>query len=429
MKKSEGYQSVNIDESRIDELFQVVQWAFVGEWLREDRQDYVDAIPVDRSRGVEVTDERRGIVGELAGVHASFGTEMITPGGRRVSAAGLSWLGVHPAHRRRGLMTTMIHDHFSRCIERGEHVSVLYAMESEIYARFGYGMGAQTVKASIPRGSRMWPVEGTEHLTVRLERADFDQHDQLVTDLQAKLTRPGTVLNPENSGRNARFTDPVGNRHGMERWRICIIEDAGEPVAYAFFRRKANSEVGIHDGLAQVREHGSLSAAASHKMWSVLTDFDLVGTTQTENLATDDPLLFLLKDARGARTKVIDNIWVRILNVPEALMAREYFHACDVTFKLTDKHVPDNAGVWRIVTKNGNATVTRVTPAGDADSTSEYVADLEMDIRYLSTVYLGGTSLEALSAAGLIKENTPGQARELAVSLQSPVAPLTNWDF
>lgn len=422
MKKSEGYQSVSIDESRIDELFQVVQWAFVGEWLGDDRQDYVDAIPVDRSRAVEVTDPRRGNVGELAGVHASFGTDMVTPGGRRVPTAGLSWLGVHPAHRRRGLMTTMIHDHFSRCIERGEHVSVLYAMESEIYARFGYGMGAQTVKASIPRGARMWHVDGAEHLTVRLERADFDKHDQLVADLQAKLTRPGTVLNPVGSGRNARFTDPVGNRHGMEKWRICIIEDQGEPVAYAFFRRKADSEIGIHDGVAQVREHGSLTAAASHKLWQVLTDFDLVGTTNTENLATDDPLLYQLKDARAARTKVIDNIWVRILNVPEALVAREYFHDCSVTVKLTDKHVVANAGVWRIAVTDGNATVTRVEDAGA-------VADLEMDIRHLGAIYLGGTSLEALTAAGLAKENTPGQARQLAISMLSPVAPLTNWDF
>jgi predicted acetyltransferase len=426
VKKSEGYQSVSIDESRIDELFQVVQWAFVGEWLKEDRQDYIDAIPVERSRAVEVTDERRGNVGELAGVHASFGTDMITPGGRKVPTAGLSWLGVHPAHRRRGLMTTMIHDHFSRSIARGEHVSVLYAMESEIYARFGYGMGSQTVKAAIPRGARMWHVDGTEHLTVRLERADFDKHDQLVADLQAKLQRPGTILNPVGSGRNARFTDPVGNRHGMEKWRICIVEDAGQPVAYAFFRRKPDSEVGIHDGVAQVREHGSLSAAASQKLWQVLTDFDLVGTTNTENLATDDPLLMQLKDARAARTKVIDNIWVRLLNVPEALESREYFHDCSVTFALTDKHVPDNAGVWRIVVSGGNATVTRVH---DADAAAGFVVDLEMDTRHLATVCLGGTSLEALSAAGLVKENTPGQARELAVAMLSPVAPLTNWDF
>ena len=423
MKKAEGYQSISVPEARLDEFFQVVQWAFVGEWLLEDRQDYIDALPTDRARGLEVTDERRGEVGEIAAVHASFGTEMITPGGRRVPTAGLSWLGVHPSHRRRGLMTAMMHDHFARCIERGEAVSALYAMEAEIYSRFGYGMASQTVKASIPRGSRMWKVDGAEDLTVRLERADFDRHDQLVADLQAKLTRPATILNPVGSGRNARFTDPVGNRKGYEKWRIAIVEDRGEPVAYAFFRRKADSEVGIHDGVCQVREHGSLTPAASQRLWQTLLDFDLVGTTHTENLATDDPLLHQLKDARGARSKVIDNLWVRLLDVKTALESREYFHDCDVTFALTDKHVPANAGVWRIVVDGPDATVTKV---GD-DPTDP--ADLSMDARHLSTIYLGGTSVESLAAAGQIREHTPGQARELAVSMLSPVAPLTNWDF
>ncbi|MFW2513753.1 GNAT family N-acetyltransferase [Demequina sp. SO4-13] len=420
MKKAEGYQSITVPEARLDEFFQVVQWAFVGEWLVDDRQDYIDALPVDRARGLEVTDERRGAVGEIAAVHASFGTDMITPGGRRVRTSGLSWLGVHPSHRRRGLMTEMMHDHFRRCLERGEAVSSLYAMEAEIYSRFGYGMGAQTVKASIPRGPRMWNVDGAEDLTVRLERADFDKHDQLVADLQAKLTRPGTILNPVGSGRNARFTDPLGNRKGMEKWRIAIVEDRGEPVAYAFFRRKADSDIGIHDGICQVREQGSLTPAASQRLWETLTDFDLVETTYTENLATDDPLLHQLKDARGVRSKVIDNLWVRLLDVPTALESREYFHDCDVTVGLTDKHVPDNAGTWRIVVADGEATVTRAEGAE---------ADLTMDVRHLSTVYLGGTSVESLAAAGQIIEHKEGQARELAVAMMSPIAPLANWDF
>lgn len=419
MKKAAGYQSISVPEERLDEFFQVVQWAFVGEWLLEDRQDYVDALPVERARGLQVTDERRGEFGEIAAVHASFGTEMIVPGARRVSTAGLSWLGVHPAHRRRGLMTAMMHDHFSRSIARGEAVSALYAMEAAIYSRFGYGMGAQTVKAEIPRGSKMWPVEGADDLTVRLERADFDEHDQLVSDLQAQLTRPGTILNPVGSGRNARFTDPVGNRKGMEKWRLAIVEDRGEPVAYAFFRRRADSSIGIHDGVCQVREFGALTPAASQKLWETLTDFDLVETTYTENLATDDPLLHQLKDARGARSKVIDNLWIRLLDVPTALQAREYFHDCDVKVALTDKHVPDNAATWRLRIDGGEAEVTR----------TDAPADLSMDVRHLSTVYLGGTSVESLSAAGLVREHTAGQARELAVAMMSPVAPLANWDF
>ncbi|GMA36824.1 GNAT family N-acetyltransferase [Demequina litorisediminis] len=153
---------------------------------------------------------------------------MITPGGRRVRTAGLSWLSVHPAHRRRGLMTTMMHDHFTRCLERGEAVSALYAMEAEIYSRFGYGMASQTVKASIPRGSRMWPVAGADALTVRLERADFDAHDRLVADLQAKAHPPGDHPEPGGFGAQRALHRPcrqpprlreVAHRHRGGRGR------------------------------------------------------------------------------------------------------------------------------------------------------------------------------------------------------------------
>lgn len=419
MKKTEGYHAVSVDQSRIDEFFEVDQWAFVGEWLPEDRQAYIDAIPLDRARAIEVIDVARGPVGTLAGVHASFGTDMVVPGGSTVRCAGLSWLGVHPTHRRRGIMSAMVRDHFERSRARGEHVSVLYAMESEIYARFGYGLASHTVKAEVPRGAKLWSVAGTDHLTVRLERADQASHDELVTHLQSQLTRPGTVRAPEGSGRNARFTDPVGNRRGMEKWRLLIVEDRGSPVAYAFFRRKADSSVGIHDGVCQVREQGALTPAAAHKMWSVLLDFDLVGTTITENVAVDDPLMHLLKDARAAGGRVIDNLWVRLLDVPQALQSREFFHDVDVTVEVHDKHIPRNSGTWRITAAGGNARVTQ----------TDQPAALECDIRHLGAAFLGGTSLESLAAAGLVTEHSPGAVRDLALAMWSPVAPLANWDF
>ncbi len=211
MNPLEGYRPVDVPESRIDEFFEIDQWAMVGEWLPEDRQDYVDAVALDRCRAIEVADASRGVVGRFAGVHSSFGTEMVVPGGR-VPTAGLSWVGVHPTHRRRGILRRMMADHFARCRDRGEWVSALYATQAAIYTRFGYGLGSQTVRARLPHGVKLRKVRGAEELTVRLERADFAKHDAIVQGIQDRFTRPGTVIAPKGSGRNARFTDPVGNR-------------------------------------------------------------------------------------------------------------------------------------------------------------------------------------------------------------------------
>ena len=413
-----GYTPVSVPESRLDDFFEVDQWAFIGEWRPEDRDLYVAAVETSRCRAVEVAEPARGTVGEYAGVYSSFGTEMTVPGGR-VATAGLSWVGVHPAHRRRGILRSMITDHFEQCREAGEAVSALYATGPEIYARFGYGLGSQTVKAQIPPGLALRDVPGSDDLTVRLERADFDKHDALVQSIQDQLSRPGTIIAPEGSGRNARFTDPEGNRGGMEKWRIAIVEDKGTPVAYGFFRRRAATVDGTPKGQAQVREVGALNPAAAHRLWSVLTSFDLVETVVTENVATDDPLLKLAANSRILRPLVIDNLWVRVLDVKAALEAREYYRDIDVTIALTDETLPDNAGNWRLTVEGGRAAVAR----------TEGEADLAMDVRDLSSAYLGGQSVASLAAAGLVTESTPGAVEDLAVSMRSLVAPLANWDF
>ncbi len=420
MKSLDGYAHTDVPLNRIDDFFEVDQWAMVGEWLPEDRQDYVDAVALDRCRAVEVVDASRGAVGEFAGVHSSFGTQMVVPGGT-VPIAGLSWVGVHPAHRRRGILRAMMSDHFARCRRRGEHVSVLYATQAAIYTRFGYGLGSHTVRAKIPFGAKLRKVAGSEELTVRLERADYEAHDAIVQGIQDRITRPGTVRPPKGSGRLARFTDPVGNRKGFEKWRILIVEDAGDPVAYAFFRRKAQKSDGLAVGVAQVAEQGALTPAAAHRMWSVLSNFDLIQTTTTANLATDDAFIRLLADTRVIHPLIMDNIWVRVLDVPAALEAREYYGDVDLTVSIRDRDVPDNAGSWRVVVTGGRATVTR------ADASTS--PDLAMDIEELSSAYLGGVSVESMAAAGVVEERAPGAVRQLAVAMFSPVAPHANWDF
>ncbi len=420
MKSLIGYRPVDVPIDRIDEFFEIDQWAMVGEWLPEDRQHYVDAVALDRCRAIEVTDASRGTVGEYAGVHSSFGTEMVVPGGR-VPIAGLSWVGVHPMHRRRGVLRRMMGDHFERCRARGEHVSALYATQAAIYTRFGYGLGSQTVHARIPRGAKLRKVPGADALRVRIERASFERHDEIVQSIQDRLTRPGTVITPVGSGRNARFTDPVGNRNGFEKWRIVIIEDDGDPVAYAFFRRKARKVEGVADGIAQVAEQGALTPAAARRLWGVLSNFDLVETTTTANLPTDDALIRLLADARVTRPLVIDNLWVRVIDLPEALEAREYYRDVDLAIQVTDRDVPSNAGAWRLKTADGRATVSRIDDG--------VIADVTLDIEELSSAYLGGVSLESIASAGLVEEHTPGAVRDLAIAMFSPVAPHANWDF
>src|SRR4051794_37025870 len=47
--------------------------------------------------------------GEVVGVSRAYSFELTVPGGASVPAAAVSWVAVLPTHRRRGVLTQMMH--------------------------------------------------------------------------------------------------------------------------------------------------------------------------------------------------------------------------------------------------------------------------------------------------------------------------------
>src|SRR5262249_62239311 len=75
------------------------------------------------------------------GAAASYPFELTIPGGQ-LPAAGVTWVGVLPTHRRRGVLTEMMRNQIEDVHERGEPLAILWASEAAIYGRFGYGVAA-----------------------------------------------------------------------------------------------------------------------------------------------------------------------------------------------------------------------------------------------------------------------------------------------
>jgi predicted acetyltransferase len=71
----------------------------------------------------------------------------------RVPMSGLSWVSVHPDHRRRGVLREMITHYFSRLHEQGAALSGLHAAEVPIYGRFGYGISSVEQQLKLDRGA------------------------------------------------------------------------------------------------------------------------------------------------------------------------------------------------------------------------------------------------------------------------------------
>lgn len=418
-----GIQVHPLGRERHDQLLDVDQWAFALDLEGVDPGPELEALEWDRTWGAWVPDGSGTVDLESppAGVGAVYSLRLPVPGGE-VAAAGLSWIGVHPQHRRRGVLTAMIRHHLSSVRDGGrECVSALFASEAPIYGRFGYGLGSRAVGLSVPARSALRDVPG-DALTVRLEHADGDRHGELVASVfdRTRAGRPGMVSRDSAGLRLMPFWDPAKAREGAESLRIAVAEDAaGDPRGYALFRRKQDWTDGVANGTVRVRELVALDALAARTLWERLLNLDLMARVRTDPRAPDDALLHLLVDLRPAKPTVQDGLYVRLVDLPTALQSRSYLAPVDVVLDVGDALCPHNAGRWRLT---GD-------PQGALCRRSDAPADLSLDVRDLASAWLGGVSMHSLHSAGLVCEHRAGALATASAAFSWPVAPYCGWGF
>ncbi|HET8616081.1 MAG TPA: GNAT family N-acetyltransferase [Actinomycetales bacterium] len=406
---------------RRDELVALDHLAFV--WTDEpDPEPMTAGLEWDRTFGVQGSSET-----SLRSIYSVFTLDLVLPAGRggaatsTVPMAGLTWVGVHPQHRRRGLLTAMIRHHLHGLHESsGEAVSGLHASEAAIYGRFGYGLATAGLRLTLPRRPTLRDVPGSDEVATRFLTADVEQHTDLVADLYARATRrrPGGVLRTRALDQR-QVRDSPFQRRGREPMRLVVAERGGQATGYALVRRQVRWDDGVPNGTADVAELAALDGATHHALWTALTDLDFITRTSTPPLAADDPLLAMLVDARTTRPTQGDDLWLRIVDVDRALAARTYAHEVDVVLGVQDDLCPWNARRWRLTGGPDGATCA---PTSDP-------ADVTLDVRELGSVYVGGTSLVSLTAAGLAREDRAGAASALSSALRSALEPGTPFMF
>ena len=112
----------------------------------------------------------------------------------------------------------------------------------------------------------------------------------------------------------------------------------------------------------------------------------------------DEPLRHLVRDPRALGARLVDGVWVRVVEVGAALAARRYAAGVDLVIDVTDPILGENTGRWRLTGDASTASCTRTDAA----------PDLSCAVTDLGAVYLGGPSWAALGAAGRVREHRPG---------------------
>ncbi|MFL6116897.1 MAG: GNAT family N-acetyltransferase [Catenulispora sp.] len=359
---------------------------------------------------------------EMVSTGGDLPFELTVPGGGTVPAAGVTMISVKATHRRRGILTSVMRHQLHGWHERGaEPVAMLYASEPAIYGRFGYALGTQALALTIPRGDNgLSAVPGIDKFRMRMAdpRAAYERCQAVYE--ACRPSRPGMLSRVGDAWRELRLNDIEYVRHGAGLLRCVVAEDAsGTAAGFAWYRAKEDyTNPARPDCEVQVKEIYAHDLASYVALWRFLLDLDLTSEIQA-NVASDDPLMSLLADPRQTVPRLLDMVYVRLVDVDRALAARRYATPVDVVFEVSDPFCPWNTGRWRL--------------SGDADGAvceaTTDPADLVLGPRELGAAYLGGVPLSVLGRAGRIEELRAGALAAASRALVSDVAPFVPFGF
>ena len=355
----------------------------------------------------------------LAGVTGVYSFRMRVPGAM-AAVAGVSMVAVLPSHRRRGALTGLMRRQLSDIAERGEAVAALFASETEIYGRYGYGRASWHLFLRLGRRHGRLAAAAPADPSVRLRIAEpRTAHAEMgkVYEL-AMAERPGLYARTEPWWERLTH-DPYSDTDPPMR---CVLaEDDSGPRGYALFTSEGRGEQGtfLPDGEMDVSEAIATDPAAAAVLWADLLSRDLITTFRLHMRPVDDPLLDLLADSRLSRPQLSDGLWIRLVDVGKALAQRRYACPVDVVIEVGDELCPQNQGRWRLT------AATTSVPSGFSGTCERTTApaDLVLPVQALGAVYMGGTPLGRLAAAGLVTEVTPGSVAALSAAMSWDPAP------
>ncbi|MEO7118808.1 MAG: GNAT family N-acetyltransferase, partial [Candidatus Limnocylindrales bacterium] len=260
------------------------------------------------------------------GTYRTWVTELTVPGGARVPASAVTSVTVRPTHRRQGILSRMTASEHAMARERGEIAALLYAAEYPIYGRFGYGMGVTTATWTLNAAGTAFhggdPAGSIELVTAP------------TTETLASIKSVYEAWRPHRVGeirrRELMWEFDLGLRESVwgPKWKgyVALHRDADGTVdGYARYRAEQKWTQRQPASILTLDELHALDDEAYRALWKFLADTDLVSTIKAERRRTDEPLPWLLTNARAAeQSEVGDGLWVALLDIPKALGARGY---------------------------------------------------------------------------------------------------------
>ena len=337
------------------------------------------------------------------------------PGGGRLPTALVTIVTVAATHRRRGILTNMMKRMLEQAHETGLPIATLWASESVIYGRFGYGMAGQHHDAKIEPGKTS--IVRSPEITGGMRFVNRAVIREVGPDIWTRTMdkHPGM---PQRTAGMWQWNHPLPeDRTATDKLMFyALYEEDGKPEGYVAYKTVGTNDPDGRKNL-KVEEMIGATESAHAALWQFLLGIDLVNEVSVSTMPLDDPLWWMLADPRQLKRRPHDAIWLRILDVESALTARTYSADCDLVFEVQDEFCPWTDGRYRLTVSDGKATSARTTNA----------PDIVLPTASLATCYFGSVKFSELARAARAEERTPGAfaaADRVFVTEREPWCPL-----
>jgi predicted acetyltransferase len=393
----------NPRDSELPRLQRVLDAAFGGELSPEEEEGVLAAarktMPLDRALlAFEGS--------EPVGVAAAWPFLLTVPGGE-LPCGGVTWVGVLPTHRRRGVARELMRRQLDDFHERGEPLAALWTAEYAIYGRFGYGIAAPAYTIDAERAGFAFRDDpgavGQMRLVTREEALELlpPVYDRV------RAGRTGMVSRSRDWWSEQRLAT-YWDGEGAGRRFHAVLELDGAVAGYAVYRVQSKWEHSLPEGTVRVAEALGVSLPATREVWRYLFSIDLTTRVRCGILDPASPLALGVVDPRRLHLEYNDGLWLRLVDVDAALRARSWNGGDGLLVEVRDRFCPWNEGRYRIGANAGRAN-------GEPD--------LALDVSDLASLYLGGIDAGRLHAVGRIDERSPGAVERAAALLRVPLPP------
>ena len=324
----------------------------------------------DWSKGSEKVDHNR-LIGaydeetkSIVGTGGADKFDITVPGGNSLSMAGIAYMGTAPTHKRKGIFRLMMNNLHSQAKDRGDSLAGLWASQSLLYSRFGYGLATLREDWMINAKSTQLNKSSDSKIKIRFVNKKLALKE--IPEIYNSVWKKQNGFTDRSQGYWDYLLyendNTIYNKSGMSGLFFVISYVDNKPTGYVFYNINKESGIAHEDDKGEliIQELVSQDSDSNIALWNFIFGIELVEKIIINRRGSSDPLYFLLENPRMLSRNIIDGLWVRIINPIKMLESRSYNSTGKLILEIKGQNQDDIEGIYSLETDGVNSEVKKV---------------------------------------------------------------------